>query len=82
MFPPFTSEGYRLVRQPRIELGLRVPETLVISLSLRARASFLALRLRPVNVKVVDGRWRTENSKSRIENGGWRIDAKDAQVDD
>ena len=30
----------QLVRPPRIELGLRVPETLVISLSLRARANF------------------------------------------
>jgi hypothetical protein len=29
-----------LVRPPRIELGLRVPETLVISLSLRARGNF------------------------------------------
>jgi Domain of unknown function (DUF4372) len=29
--------GANLVRPPRIELGLRVPETLVISLSLRAR---------------------------------------------
>jgi hypothetical protein len=27
----------KMVRPPRIELGLRVPETLVISLSLRAR---------------------------------------------
>jgi hypothetical protein len=40
-----------VVRPPRIELGLRVPETLVISLSLRARASFLTLGLRPVNVR-------------------------------
>jgi hypothetical protein len=30
-----------VVRPPRIELGLRVPETLVISFSLRARRVFL-----------------------------------------
>jgi hypothetical protein len=29
--------SYEVVRPPRIELGLRVPETLVISFSLRAR---------------------------------------------
>ena len=31
---------FRMVRPPRIELGLRVPETLVISLSLRAPTVF------------------------------------------
>jgi hypothetical protein len=38
-----------VVRPPRIELGLRVPETLVISLSLRARKNFLPPPLEPVN---------------------------------
>jgi hypothetical protein len=38
----FSHSPYRknLVRPPRIELGLRVPETLVISFSLRARGDF------------------------------------------
>jgi hypothetical protein len=49
-----TAEFTMVVRPPRIELGLRVPETLVISLSLRARASFLTLGLRPVNVRAED----------------------------
>jgi hypothetical protein len=70
-----------VVRPPRIELGLRVPETLVISLSLRARASFLTLGLRPVNVRAENGR-RSGIRKSRIENREWRIDVKNAEVDD
>ena len=43
------TAGFRfrvnLVRPPRIELGLRVPETLVISFSLRARGEFSITRL-------------------------------------
>ena len=39
-----------LVRPPRIELGLRVPETLVISFSLRAQGfCFLSLAYSAVN---------------------------------
>ena len=38
-----------VVRPPRIELGLRVPETLVISLSLRALQVFLPLEYFSVN---------------------------------
>ena len=50
-----------MVRPPRIELGLRVPETLVMSLSLRARASFLTLGWRSVNVMAEDGRWKIDS---------------------
>ena len=38
-----------VVRPPRIELGLRVPETLVISFSLRAPADFLTSATDRVN---------------------------------
>ena len=41
-----------MVRPPRIELGPRVPETLVISLSLRAPGSFLSVV--PVRVNHLD----------------------------
>jgi hypothetical protein len=60
-YNPQWTEFATLVRPPRIELGLRVPETLVISLSLRARASFLTLGLRSVNVRAEDGRGRMED---------------------
>src|ERR687892_2213263 len=43
----------QLVRPPRIELGLRVPETLVISFSLRAPSVLLHPRLVRVNVEWV-----------------------------
>jgi hypothetical protein len=56
-----TGRSCAVVRPPRIELGLRVPETLVISLSLRARGSFLTLGFRSVNVRVENGRWRMED---------------------
>ncbi len=39
-----------MVRPPRIELGLRVPETLVISFSLRAPQKFLSSDPEGVNV--------------------------------
>ena len=42
--------GLLLVRPPRIELGLRVPETLVISFSLRAPWFFLSPDCGGVNV--------------------------------
>ena len=46
------ESGRCVVRPPRIELGLRVPETLVISLSLRARGNFLASGVMSVNVRL------------------------------
>ena len=43
-----------MVRPPRIELGLRVPETLVMSLSLRARGHFLTSDVCSVNEVIRD----------------------------
>ena len=55
-----------MVRPPGIEPGLRVPETLVISFSLRARAVFVADGCRSDKV----GEERENGGKAERETGG------------